>query len=128
MLPIEHCVMGLPLRHLDHHRARASSRDQELMGGQVKDYVTRQWTKILMGRVSLADFIFAKEVPTAPPYAAYWTCAMWVLLKRYLSDSLCHWRDCCLQLGRIRVRHAGRVSVWATQPWCARVGPLNSTL
>jgi DNA polymerase elongation subunit (family B) len=29
---------------------------------QVKDYVTRQWSKILAGRVSLADFIFAKEV------------------------------------------------------------------
>lgn len=29
---------------------------------QVKDYVQRQWTKILAGRVSLADFVFAKEV------------------------------------------------------------------
>ena len=31
-------------------------------GTQVKDYVQRQWTKILAGRVSLADFVFAKEV------------------------------------------------------------------
>ena len=29
---------------------------------QVKEYVQRQWTKILAGRVSLADFVFAKEV------------------------------------------------------------------
>ncbi|BDA47990.1 probable DNA polymerase zeta catalytic subunit [Coccomyxa sp. Obi] len=29
---------------------------------QVKEYVERQWTKILSGRVSLADFVFAKEV------------------------------------------------------------------
>ena len=29
---------------------------------QVKDYVMRQWSKILAGRVSLADFVFAKEV------------------------------------------------------------------
>lgn len=28
----------------------------------MKDYVQRQWTKILAGRVSLADFVFAKEV------------------------------------------------------------------
>jgi len=28
----------------------------------VKDYVERQWGKILSGRVSLADFVFAKEV------------------------------------------------------------------
>lgn len=34
-----------------------------LAGGvQVKEYVQRQWTKILAGRVSLADFVFAKEV------------------------------------------------------------------
>ena len=31
-------------------------------GMQVKEYVQRQWTKILAGRVSLADFVFAKEV------------------------------------------------------------------
>ena len=29
---------------------------------QVKEYNQRQWTKILAGRVSLADFVFAKEV------------------------------------------------------------------
>ncbi len=29
---------------------------------QVKEYVQRQWGKILAGRVSLADFVFAKEV------------------------------------------------------------------
>lgn len=29
---------------------------------QVKVYVMRQWSKILAGRVSLADFVFAKEV------------------------------------------------------------------
>lgn len=29
---------------------------------QVKAYVLRQWTKILSGRVSLQDFVFAKEV------------------------------------------------------------------
>jgi DNA polymerase zeta len=28
----------------------------------VKEYVQRQWGKILAGRVSLADFVFAKEV------------------------------------------------------------------
>ena len=28
----------------------------------MKEYVERQWTKILSGRVSLADFVFAKEV------------------------------------------------------------------
>lgn len=33
-----------------------------LLVAQVKDYVERQWTKILSGRVSLADFVFAKEV------------------------------------------------------------------
>ena len=31
---------------------------------QIKDYVMRQWGKILAGRVSLADFVFAKEVCT----------------------------------------------------------------
>ena len=29
---------------------------------QVKRYAERQWGKILAGRVSLADFVFAKEV------------------------------------------------------------------
>ena len=29
---------------------------------QVKEYCERQWAKILSGRVSLADFVFAKEV------------------------------------------------------------------
>ena len=29
---------------------------------QVKDYAERQWNKILSGRVSLADFVYAKEV------------------------------------------------------------------
>ncbi|KAL1923394.1 uncharacterized protein VTP21DRAFT_8374 [Calcarisporiella thermophila] len=29
---------------------------------EIKQYLTRQWTKILQGRVSLQDFIFAKEV------------------------------------------------------------------
>lgn len=28
----------------------------------MKDYLERQWSKILGGRVSLADFVFAKEV------------------------------------------------------------------
>lgn len=28
----------------------------------MKEYVERQWSKILSGRVSLADFVFAKEV------------------------------------------------------------------
>lgn len=37
-------------------------QDIWLAGVQVKDYVQRQWTKILSGRVSLADFVFAKEV------------------------------------------------------------------
>jgi DNA polymerase zeta len=29
---------------------------------QVKTYVERQWTKIMLGRVNIQDFIFAKEV------------------------------------------------------------------
>ena len=29
---------------------------------QVRRYLERQWTKILAGRVSVQDFIFAKEV------------------------------------------------------------------
>jgi DNA polymerase zeta len=29
---------------------------------QVKDYLTRQWTKIIQGDVDFKDFIFAKEV------------------------------------------------------------------
>lgn len=29
---------------------------------QVKQYCERQWTKILSGRVSIQDFVFAKEV------------------------------------------------------------------
>jgi DNA polymerase zeta len=29
---------------------------------QVKGYLVRQWSKILGGRVSLQDFVFAKEV------------------------------------------------------------------
>lgn len=35
---------------------------QRLWCLQVKDYVEQQWVKILSGRVSLADFVFAKEV------------------------------------------------------------------
>ena len=50
---------------------------------QVKDYVMRQWSKILAGRVSLADFVFAKEVRTlvlfqdllAMLLAAHWPCS-----------------------------------------------------
>lgn len=49
---------------------------------QVKDYVMRQWSKILAGRVSLADFVFAKEVRPlalvldllAMLLAAHWLC------------------------------------------------------
>ena len=41
----------------------------------MKDYAERQWDKILSGRVSLADFVFAKEVRmgtyTNPPAAAH---------------------------------------------------------
>jgi hypothetical protein len=29
---------------------------------QVKEYCERQWGKILAGRVSVSDFVFAKEV------------------------------------------------------------------
>lgn len=29
---------------------------------QVKQYCLRSWTKVLEGRVSVADFVFAKEV------------------------------------------------------------------
>ena len=50
---------------------------------QVKDYVMRQWSKILAGRVSLADFVFAKEVRSlalvldllAMLLAAHWPCS-----------------------------------------------------
>lgn len=35
-------------------------RNQDL--SEVKEYLQRQWTKILAGRVSLQDFIIAKEV------------------------------------------------------------------
>ena len=31
-------------------------------GPQVKRYLQRQWTKIMAGRVSVQDFVFAKEV------------------------------------------------------------------
>ncbi len=34
---------------------------------QVRDYLERQWAKILGGRVSIQDFIFAKEVRCVPP-------------------------------------------------------------
>jgi DNA polymerase zeta len=30
--------------------------------GSIKEYVQRQWKKILQGRVSLEDFVFRKEV------------------------------------------------------------------
>jgi DNA polymerase zeta len=33
-----------------------------LFGMQVKAYAERQWRKILAGRVSIQDFVFAKEV------------------------------------------------------------------
>ena len=36
----------------------------------VRAYLQRQWTKILAGRVSLQDFVFAKEVSGHPPVAA----------------------------------------------------------
>ena len=32
---------------------------------QVKEYCERQWGKILAGRVSVSDFVFAKEVRLA---------------------------------------------------------------
>ena len=35
---------------------------QVLAMAQVKEYAEEQWLKILSGRVSLADFVFAKEV------------------------------------------------------------------
>ena len=40
-------------------------------GVKVKEYVERQWTKILSGRVSLADFVFAKEVRLGTYRAAH---------------------------------------------------------
>jgi DNA polymerase zeta len=33
----------------------------------VRAYLQRQWTKILAGRVSLQDFVFAKEASGRPP-------------------------------------------------------------
>ncbi|KAJ6973962.1 DNA polymerase zeta catalytic subunit [Populus alba x Populus x berolinensis] len=36
---------------------------------EVKTYLQRQWTRILSGRVSLQDFVFAKEVRLEPCYA-----------------------------------------------------------
>ena len=42
-----------------------------LAWAQVKEYVERQWTKILSGRVSLADFVFAKEVRLGTYRAAH---------------------------------------------------------
>jgi len=42
--------------------SRVSAHNELLLAEQVREYVERQWTKILSGRVSLADFVFAKEV------------------------------------------------------------------
>lgn len=37
-------------------------RETAVTSTQVRDYLTRQWTKILSGRVSVHDFVFCKEV------------------------------------------------------------------
>ncbi len=38
----------------------------------VRAYLQRQWTKILAGRVSLQDFVFAKEASGCAPCCCRW--------------------------------------------------------
>lgn len=42
------------------HFLRMLFRNQDL--SQIKDFCRQEWTKILTGRVSVQDFIIAKEV------------------------------------------------------------------
>ena len=47
----------------------------------VRAYLQRQWTKILAGRVSLQDFVFAKEASGRPVVAASVAAAVMMLLR-----------------------------------------------
>ena len=47
------------------HRSRTLTGASAMRWAQVRTYLERQWTKILAGRVSVQDFVFAKEVRAA---------------------------------------------------------------
>lgn len=61
---------------------------RELNGAQVKEYLERQWGKILANRVSVQDFVFAKEVRlgTYSPKAAVVPPAAIVAAKAMATD------------------------------------------
>lgn len=59
-----------------------------MAGAQVKEYLERQWHKILANRVSVQDFVFAKEVRlgTYSPKAAVVPPAAIVAAKAMATD------------------------------------------
>ncbi len=54
----------------------------------VRSYLQRQWTKILAGRVSLQDFVFAKEVGFMVISFRSHVCC-WRMLSNYVSWAGC---------------------------------------